>query len=718
MTTTIPPRAPDLASGPPATSDNRVVARDARAELVASSGEAHRPALDGIRALAVYLVVAYHSGIAPLAGGFVGVDVFFVLSGYLVTQVLVRDLAAGGRIRLGRFYARRVRRLLPAATVAIIATAAVFWAVAGSVRAGQVSGSAQAASLYVSNWHFIGTGTDYFGAGAASNPFVHFWSLSIEEQFYLAWPLLLVLLWRVAGVARGDTAGRGLRRLRVVVGGAAGCSLVWALVASGGDLNRAYYGTDTRAYQLLAGAWLALTPGTIAWLAARHRVARLAAFAAAGALVLVAGSAVATTPVRRGALVLIPALALIAAVEAHRRGPVHACLTSSAVTYLGRCSYATYLWHWPVIVLIRERFSPGSAQLFAASALMGTAFASLSLQVLERPIREARWLHPRPRRVIAFGVAMSLATGFLVVPRLMERSRVAAATVTLGPDGLDPESWLVPVPQAALDEVGRHRWNAMPCRQQNPELCVVVKGSGPRILLVGDSHAFHLLNAFREVAKAHDASLGAAIMFNCSWQRGIVPAVLGAPATLRERCLARQAEWFDHIIPALDPDIIVLAHRPFDDPAQLHSLHTADGRLLEVGTEQFDRELAEASRSTIEALRRDGRKVIAIEPIPIAPIAVDPLVCLSKQPNQQDCRYVARLNSSPLELLYRELAEGGGVWTLDIDRLVCPYLPICDPIVGGVVVKSDRGHLTPLYSTRVGVPIDETLVALGVFEGG
>jgi peptidoglycan/LPS O-acetylase OafA/YrhL len=618
---------------------------------------------------------------------------------------------------VGRFYARRVRRLLPAATVAIVVTAAVFWAVAGAVRAGQVTGSAQAASLYVANWHFIGTATDYFGADVATNPFVHFWSLSIEEQFYLAWPLLLTLLWRRTGMARGES-GRGLRRLRVIIGGAAVASLVWALVVAGGDLNRAYYGTDTRAYQLLAGALLALSPGALSWLAARTARVSIAGVVATGAIVLVAGSVVDTTPVRRGVLVVLPAVALIAAIESHRRGPVHGVFAHPLVAYLGRCSYATYLWHWPIIVLVRERFQPGSAQLFLVSALLATAIASLSLQVLERPIREAPRLNRHGRVVIAIGVAISLVSGFFVVPRVMQHSKPSAASASLDPGALDPESWLVGVPQAALDEIGRHRVNAMPCRQSNPQQCILVEGTGPRILLVGDSHAFHLINAFREVAREHDASLGAAIMYNCTWQRGVVPAVLGAPANLRQMCLARQAEWYDHVIPALDPDIVVLAQRPLDDPAQLFSINTTDGRLLEVGTKGYRDALTQASRSTVDALRRDGRKVVLIEPIPIAPRALEPLVCLEKQSHQQDCRYVTRAQSSASEVTYRAIAESEGVWALDIDRLVCPYLPICDPIVGGVVVKIDRGHLTPLYSTRIGAPIDEALVALGVFDRG
>jgi peptidoglycan/LPS O-acetylase OafA/YrhL len=209
----------------------------------------YRPALDGVRAVAVYLVVLFHSGVSAVSGGFIGVDLFFVLSGFLITNVLLNDIDEFGRIRFGQFYARRARRLLPAAIVVAVVTSFAFLLVESVVQRLSYVRDAQSALLYFANWHFLGAQNDYFATGVSRSPFLHFWSLSIEEQFYLLFPLLLLCLVR---------AGRRRPRLPVL-GLLALCALsVMAQVLwSARDVNHAYYGTDARAYQLLAGAVVA-----------------------------------------------------------------------------------------------------------------------------------------------------------------------------------------------------------------------------------------------------------------------------------------------------------------------------------------------------------------------------------------------------------------------------------------------------------------------------
>src|SRR4051794_29814815 len=209
----------------------------------------YRPALDGLRCVAVYLVVLFHSGVSLAGGGFIGVDLFFVLSGFLITNVLLSDVDECGRIRFARFYARRVRRLLPAAVITVVVTSVVFLAVASIVERLPLVRDAQSALLYVANWRFLHEQNDYFATGVDKSPFLHFWSLGIEEQFYVVFPLLLLLLtW----------AGR--RRRWVPMAGLAllfSLSVALQLYWSGADPNHAYFGTDARAYQLLAGALLA-----------------------------------------------------------------------------------------------------------------------------------------------------------------------------------------------------------------------------------------------------------------------------------------------------------------------------------------------------------------------------------------------------------------------------------------------------------------------------
>ena len=197
------------------------------------STSAYRPHLDGLRAVAVYLVVLFHAGLTKLSGGYIGVDVFFVLSGYLVTQLLLRDVATGS-IRFGRFYARRFRRLLPAAFVTLMVTAIVFAAVTPS-GAAAAYGAFRAAFLYVANWYFIKQSTSYFGGAVASNPVLQFWSLAVEEQFYLLWPLTLAgMFWIARRTAIREAA---LVRALVALGGLV--SLLWALHLRVGNVDRA-----------------------------------------------------------------------------------------------------------------------------------------------------------------------------------------------------------------------------------------------------------------------------------------------------------------------------------------------------------------------------------------------------------------------------------------------------------------------------------------------
>ena len=219
------------------------------------TGWGHHGALDGLRTIAVYLVLVFHCGVEAVSGGFVGVDLFFVLSGFLVSSILLEELRRTGTIRLGRFYARRVRRLLPASVVVVVATSALSVLVLSSVRRLPLVGDAQSALLYVANWRFVSQGSDYFAEeGAGQSPFLHFWSLAIEEQFYVVFPLLLLLL------ARLDRSWRRATLVGVAVLFAA--SLAAAGVWEGLDADQASYGTGARLYQLLDGGLAALVLGS------------------------------------------------------------------------------------------------------------------------------------------------------------------------------------------------------------------------------------------------------------------------------------------------------------------------------------------------------------------------------------------------------------------------------------------------------------------------
>jgi peptidoglycan/LPS O-acetylase OafA/YrhL len=637
----------------------------------------------------VYLVVLYHAGVLRFSGGFIGVDVFFVLSGYLVTQVLLQDLRGSGSIRFWRFYSRRIRRLLPAAGAALIVTALVFTVIASPAEVAGTTGGLRAAAMYFANWFFIHQSTDCFGGNIQSSPVIHFWSLSVEEQFYAAWPLLLSGLYLVT---RRFGAHRW-RAIQVTILAAGLASLGLAVALSDRYLSRAYYGTDTRAYQLLAGALLACSPGAISWAGARvGRHLWWVALAAIGAVVLLGTSLIDVWPIGRGALVTVATVALIVSIEA-REGIVRSTLSTSPMVYLGRVSYGTYLWHWPVILVATAGFHPGPRSLALISALVATGIASLSFQILERPIREHRSLDSRRTGVVAIGLATSLLLGVVVLPRITEADQgPSAATVAEGPvDG----SAFVP---ANLDwkQVLADKPHFASCSASDPQRCTIVHGSGPKVLLIGDSNAAMYIPMLTKVARSEHLTLAAATAPACPWVRGL--QFTEDPRT----CRSHQEDWYGAIVPVLDPDIVVLVNRAIADPANPAHL-VSHSEPLRPGRPSYLRTLYDRINGTVHRLVEDGRKVVMIEAVPVSTKEGDPLACLSKASYLDECRFVATDGPTPIERLQRAIAKRneGQVWSLDLDRQTCPYLPICDPIVRGLVVRRDPTHLAAKFTASL-----------------
>jgi peptidoglycan/LPS O-acetylase OafA/YrhL len=662
---------------------------------IAAAG--YRPHLDGLRALAVYLVVLFHGGNTRFAGGFVGVDVFFVLSGYLVTQLLWRDIETLDGIRLARFYARRVRRILPAAFVALTGTALLYVAIASPSQVAAALGAFKAAFLFVANWFFIARSTAYFGGDLAQNPVLHCWSLAVEEQFYLAWPLVLGGLVAV-GRWRGAPP---LRLLRVAVAGGAIASLLLALALRTGDPEHAYYGTDARAYQLLAGALLALTPGVSAALARAPRLARLLAALSVAGLVGLACSRVALDPITRGAAVTAATWVAIAALEAAPGGLARRLLSSPPVAYLGRISYGTYLWHWPVVLVLIVMASLEGPALVLLTAVIASALASLSFQLLEQPIRQWPLLEARSRTVIAAGLCASVAAAFALTPAIVDPAAASLRTV---------RSAGTPIP-GSLNIAAANFLN-LPrpprCAGRAASDCTVVQGSGPHVLLIGDSHARMFMPTFQAIARHENLTLSVVAYGGCPWQRHLY----GRPDD--PSCRALKEDAYTRIIPELKPDLIVAVNLGYDDP-HMHGIWIAgeDGRRFLSDTPQFTRlwhDATLASAAELEPMATEG--LVIIEPIPIAPPKENPTACLVHARFLEDCRYLASVEPTRLERLYRELdAANPRIWSADFDRLVCPWWPVCDPVVSDRIVKVDAHHLTADFAAYIAGGVGDYLHA-------
>ncbi|NUQ88738.1 MAG: acyltransferase, partial [Glycomyces artemisiae] len=350
-------------------------------------GLGFRPDVQGLRAVAVGLVLLSHAGFPGAAGGYVGVDVFFVLSGFLITSLLVKEVFTTGRISIAGFYARRARRILPAATAVTAATALGAWLFFPVTRRDAVLQDALAVVVYVVNYRFVAEQTEYLNADQMPSPFQQFWSLAVEEQFYVVWPLLLLVLLLCTG--------RRPRRLvtAAIIASAVifAATLALSVTVTAASQPTAYYAAHTRAWELAAGALLALTlpslkqtPRALAWALG---IGGLAAILLSGFMFTEA------TPFP-GYAALAPVLgtaAVIAAGSAPGRNPASALLSTAPFQFLGRISYSLYLWHWPILILAPLALGTDPSLRLNLILLAATvAVAQLSYACIEEPVRNWR----------------------------------------------------------------------------------------------------------------------------------------------------------------------------------------------------------------------------------------------------------------------------------------------------------------------------------------
>lgn len=655
----------------------------------------YRPHLDGLRTIAVYLVVAFHAGLGRAANGFIGVDVFFVLSGYLVTHVLVRDVSVHGSIRFARFYARRFRRLFPASAAALIGTAVAYSWVASPGQLSAATDAFRAAFLYFANWFFIGESTDYFATDTARSPVLHFWSLAVEEQFYLFWPLVLAgLLWvgSRSGVVRWGVVRWGVAGLGVA-------SLAWGWMLSADQPTRAYYGTDARVYQMLAGVFIALTPALVTRARRFDRWAPVLAAVSLAGIVVAATPLVSIRPVGRGAAVMVFTSVLLVTLE-RCGGIVQRFLALRPVVDLGRISYGTYLWHWPVIVVVGEVLDLGPVRTFLMSATVATGLAAASALLLEIPIRTAGRLDRVPRLVCTSALALSLLAGLVFVPVVVDPDRsLRSSFVPQQAAG----AILTPVPDD-FDEVAAFKeglGGPVDCISNTGPFCRAAEGSAGHVLLLGDSNARMLQGVFIELAGRYGLTLTLAWAPGCGWQKGYES---GPKPENVPRCRELQDLFYDRMLDRLAPDVVVMAG-------------VLESRLLKdtaFGDGPEDRAKRTTTVESVDLIVGSGASMVLIEPIPRALQNFDPLTCLGRESHLESCRFEASDEPHWYELDLRAVAAANEqVQVLDLDRLICPALPICDPMRGDLVVFRDGAHITQTFAMTLADEIAEALIATG-----
>ncbi|HZU45784.1 MAG TPA: acyltransferase, partial [Mycobacterium sp.] len=400
-----------------------------------------RPDIEGLRAVAILAVVLFHAEVPGIGGGFTGVDVFFVISGFLITGLLWREVSTAGSVQLRRFYGARARRLLPASATVGVVTAIGAAALLPPLQARTVLGDGITCALYVGNYRFLLEGNDYFVSVMPPSPFQHYWSLGVEEQFYLVWPALIIgTAWFIRRVRRRNRADTSSATPYVVVlAVVASLSFVVSLVATTYWAPAvAFYSLPTRAWQLAVGGLVALTAGR--W----RRLPVVAATVAGwvGLVVIVLGCTLLhTSTPYPGSAALLPVLGTALVIGAGCAAPWRGCgrvLAWAPMRAVGRVSYSWYLWHWPVLLLAPPLLGhPLGLAGRLAAALFSAGLAVLTLYLVENPLRFAASLRRSPAGSLAVGgvataVAVCVGVALLVlVPVPVGRGAPAAAvTVT------------------------------------------------------------------------------------------------------------------------------------------------------------------------------------------------------------------------------------------------------------------------------------------------
>jgi peptidoglycan/LPS O-acetylase OafA/YrhL len=374
----------------------------------ADVGDRFRPDIEGMRAIAVGLVLLYHGYGKPFNGGFVGVDVFFVISGFLITSLLLHEQIKDGRISIGRFYARRVRRILPASTLTVLATMVAGYYLLGFISGNEIATDAKWTAVFAANIHFALLGTDYLGSQLPPSPLQHMWSLGVEEQFYLVWPSLFLLLVVIGRLSkRRNVFGVLATSLLVIIG----ASLAWSVIQTLSNATWAYFSPLTRAWELALGALIAVVGPAVSrvptWV---YQVAALLGLAG----IIVSALTLRSSMPYPGWAVAIPVLSsalLIGAGCGNPQTVIGRALSVRAMQWLGARSYSLYLWHWPIL-MIAAQYAGHHLSTWQNSGLLLAAVAAsaITFRLVENPVRNSRGLKSRTGLTLAIGIMLTLLT--------------------------------------------------------------------------------------------------------------------------------------------------------------------------------------------------------------------------------------------------------------------------------------------------------------------
>lgn len=675
-------------------------------------------------------------------------DLFFVLSGYLIAGLLIKEYARTGTIKLWRFSRRRIRRLAPAATTVIVFTIAAGYLVFPLARANSVAVDGVWAMLLSANWHFILTGTDYFSTWLPQSPLLHYWSLAVEEQFYLFWPLLLISVLTLGARLVRARRGRSLTPtfleryglLLVVIFVVSAASFAWSVVQSNSHPEVSYLSTLTRVWELGFGALLYF--GNVLW--AKIPFPARVTLTWLGLAVLVASSFYLTpaTPYP-GLAAIVPVLASSAIIVSGVGGPAGAvALTNPVSRYLGQISYSVYLWHWPIFVIIAALLGKQSGLYLYGSIPIALFVGALSFHLLEDPIRRSSWLEPsakwrrmtswqrfdRASRIVAV-IAIPVAAMVIVAsmfalnrpsqrpetPTVVEVEEPGSETSSTG-----SEAELEPVQASIIGALNAEQWPAeivqqidsgeylptgllnnhcLDVKDANLGECRVGDPTLPRSAVVlGDSVALSWMPGLGPALNdlgyhvqllSHSQCPAADVSVSGSFGEGAVRP--GYPKACNEH-----RAWALDQVDAAKPDLVIIA----DGEAEMQTLMLPDDTVTKKLYWQ------QGMERTLERL--DGSQVVILASPPQAESVTE---CYTRVASVEDCtgRIDKQWREQIAAVAVAVEAKGSKAALIDTQQWFCSVDSWCPPFALESVIRSDRQHLTQLYASRLTPLLRETI---------
>lgn len=641
-----------------------------------------------------------------MRGGYVGVDVFFVISGFLITGLLAAEFEERGRLDLVRFYARRARRLLPASAATLLGTVFLTFLFLPVNRWGAIAGDIVSSALYVVNWRLAGRAVDYLASESAASPVQHFWSLAVEEQYYLVWPLVIVL--GVLAAHRAHTRARPLVTALVLV--LVGVSLTWSVLLTASDPGRAYFVTPTRVWQLGLGAGLALLAPRIPKLGSKLGVGLAVVGVSMILLAVTTYSSATAFPGWRAALPTLGAVAVIAAGTVDSGHKLEPVLGHGVSQWIGARSYSLYLWHWPIVVVVAAMVDEMTVWWGLLAVAISFVPAMASYRWVENPLRRSR-RYGEPRR--AFPLALA-CTGLGVVAGLalfatldVAREEPESDVVELTSDPLVADSVPASVPDDLVPSLADVADDLPPVHEQGCHVphssveavaCEFGDSSGPVVVLVGDSHAGQWVPGFVDLAESEGWHLYTMSKSACPFlDAAFYNRLTDGPY---DECSQWNRAVMQRITAELDPALVVvtssMTNEPLDESGDLTEGAEAD-RLLEEGL-----------ISTLNGLRRAGVEVVVLRDTPLPSQNVPD--CLGRQDDVMACS-TPRSETFLSEVQQRAAGQVEGVGFVDLTDWICTP-DLCPAVVGSILVWRDASHLSTVYARSLAPVLDEHLPEL------